>query len=131
MNKRSFALICYFVSILACLGAAAVSFLAFRNTITYTFGFLLFVPIWIIAYWFLGFFNALAREKDGRKTRFLIKKSLTRGLSTAANILSVLLLCFWVYAYIFMVLPASRADSKAKAGTQHAASWSAAGDKIN
>lgn len=123
-NRKTFAMICYFISIAACIGAGVVSYMAYRHSITYTLGFLIFVPIWIGAYWFLGFFNALAREKSGKKTRFVVKKSLTKGLSAVANILSVLLLCFWVYAYIFMVLPANKADSKAKVGTQQVVSWS-------
>lgn len=115
-NRKTFAMICYTICIIACLGGGIVSFLAYKNTINYTFGFLLFVPIWIIAYWFLGFFNALAREKNGKKTRFVVKKSLTKGLSATANIMSVLLLCFWIYAYVFMVLPASKANSKPSSG---------------
>lgn len=123
-NRKTFAMVCYFICIAACVAAGVVSFLAYRNSITYTLGFLIFVPIWIGAYWFLGFFNALAREKNGKKTRFIVKKSLTRGLSTVANVLSVLLLCFWVYTYIFMVLPANKTDSNAKVGAQQAVSWS-------
>ena len=123
-NRKTFAMICYFVCIAACIGAGVVSFLAYKHSITYTLGFL----IWIGAYWFLGFFNALAREKNGKKTRFIVKKSLTRGLSAVANIMSVLLLCFWVYAYIFMVLPANKADGKAKVCAQQAVSSSVVRD---
>ena len=127
-NRKTYAMICYFVCIAACIGAGVVSFLAYKHSITYTLGFLIFVPIWIGAYWFLGFFNALAREKNGKKTRFIVKKSLTRGLSAVANIMSVLLLCFWVYAYIFMVLPANKADGNAKVGAQQAVSSSVVRD---
>ena len=106
-NRKTFAMICYVVCIIACLAAGVVSLMAFTQKITYTLGFLLFVPIWIGSYWFLSFFNALSREKNGKKVKYVVKKSLTKGLSMTANILSVLLLCFWVYAYIFRVLPAN------------------------
>ena len=104
--RKTLALICYTVCIAASIAAGVVSFMAYRQTITYTYGFLLFVPIWIGSFWFLSFFNALSREKKGKKIKFVVKKSLTKGLSTTANILSVLLLCFWIYAYIFKIMPA-------------------------
>lgn len=123
-NRKTFAMICYFISILACIGAGAVSFMAYSGKLSYTLGFLIFVPIWIISYWFLGFFNALAREKNGKKIKFVVKKALTKGLSTTANIISILLICFWVYAYIFKVMPANttkNSDSKAEAAKPAAA----------
>ena len=64
-NRKTFAMICYVVCIIACLAAGVVSLMAFTQKITYTLGFLLFVPIWIGSYWFLSFFNALSREKNG------------------------------------------------------------------
>ena len=104
-TRKTFAFICYIISIIACLAAGAVSFMAYSNKVTYTLGFLLFVPIWIGSYWFLGFFNALAREKNGKKIKFVVKKALTKGLSMTANIISILLICFWVYIYVFKMMP--------------------------
>ncbi|MBQ8965071.1 hypothetical protein [Ruminococcus sp.] len=105
-GRKTLAIICYIICIAACIAAGVVSFMAYKQRITYTFGFLMFVPIWIGSFWFLSFFNALSREKRGKKIKFVVKKSLTKGLSTTANILSVLLLCFWVYAYVFKIMPA-------------------------
>ncbi len=121
--RRSLALICYTVCIAACLAAGVVSFMAYRDKLTYTFGFLLFAPIWIGSYWFLSFFNALSREKNGKKIRFIVKKSLTKGLSAVANVISVLLLCFWVYIFVFRILPGSgsKADNNDVSGAGSAA----------
>ena len=110
--RKTLALICYTVCSAACIAAWVVSYMAFASRITYTFGFLLFVPIWIGAFWFLSFFNALSREKKGKKVKYVVKKSLTKGLSMLANVLSVLLLCFWVYAYIFKIMPAGGTADK-------------------
>lgn len=112
-GRKAFAIICYIICIAACIAAGVVSFLAYRQTITYTFGILLFVPIWIGSFWFLSFFNDLCRKKVGKKTKWVLKKSVTRGLSITANLLSVLLLCFWIYVYIFRIMPGSETDKNA------------------
>ena len=130
-NRKTFAMICYVICVIACHAAGVVSFMAYSQKITYTLGFLLFVPIWICAYWFLSFFNALSREKNGKKVRYVVKKSLTKGLSAAANVMSVLLLCFWVYAYIFMVLPANKGGNDTKAGALQTVSVSVQSGNIN
>ena len=111
-GRKALALVCYTVCIAACIAAGVVSFMAYKQKITYTFGFLLFVPIWIGSFWFLTFFNDLSRRKVGKKTKFVLKKSLTRGLSVTANVLSVLLLCFWVYTYIFKIMPGNGSTDK-------------------
>ncbi|MBQ1431505.1 MAG: hypothetical protein IIZ09_00245 [Ruminococcus sp.] len=107
-GRKTFAVIFYVLCAAALIAAGVISFMAFRGTMDYTFGFLLFMPIWIGSYWFLSFFNALARLKKGKKIKWVIAKPVTRGLSTVANILSVLLVCFWIYAYIFKIMPVSK-----------------------
>ncbi|MBE6873537.1 MAG: hypothetical protein E7493_06485 [Ruminococcus albus] len=105
--RKTLAIICYTVSAAACLAAGAVSLMAMREKISCAYGFWLFVPIWIGAFWFLTFFNALSREKRGKKVKYIVKKSVTKMLSALVNVLSILLLCFWVYLYIFKVMPAA------------------------
>lgn len=106
--RKALAIICYTVCIAACAAAGVVSYMAYRQTITYTLGFLLFMPIWIGAFWFLNFFNDLCRKKEGDKTRYVIKKSLAKALGITANLMSILLLCFWVYVYIFRIMPVEK-----------------------
>ena len=107
-GRKIFAIVFFVLCVAALAAAGIVSYKAFKGSIDYTFGFLLFMPIWIGSYWFLSFFNALARHRKGKKIKWVIDKPVTRGLSTAANILSVLLVCFWIYAYIFKILPMNK-----------------------
>lgn len=122
--RKTLAVICYIICIAACIAAGVVSYMAYSRSITYTFGFLLFVPIWIGSFWFLTFFNDLCRKKSGKKTKYVIKQSLTKGLSITANIISVLLLCFWVYVYVFRIMPHSGTDKNSDP-LAHAAAVSA------
>lgn len=103
--RKALAIICYTICIAAFVAAVVVSYMAYRQTITYTLGFLIFVPIWIGSFWFLNFFNDLSRRTVGEKTKYIIKKRLRRVLSITAHVISILLLGFWVYIYMFDILP--------------------------
>ena len=90
---------CY-LAVLAADGAAAYySYLAYTQKISYQQGFLTFMPIFIVTYWFSTFFGQLSsgRDKNGRS---YINKTLRRILTDILSLLSVALLCFWVYIFI-------------------------------
>ena len=64
-------------------------------------GFLTFLPIWIVSYWFNTFFSQLVCrvKKDGSR-QWAIKKRARHILSDISTVLSVVLLCFWIYVYV-------------------------------
>ena len=64
-------------------------------------GFLTFLPIWIVSYWFNTFFSQLVcRVKKDYPGNGLSKKRARHVLSDISTVLSVVLLCFWIYVYV-------------------------------
>ena len=88
-TRRILAIICYTIGFCA-YGAAG-----------YVCWFLTFLPIWIVSYWFNTFFSQLVCrvKKDGSR-QWAIKKRARHVLSDISTVLSVVLLCFWIYVYV-------------------------------
>ncbi len=105
--RRILAIVCY----TACMAAYGVcgflSYQAMTSKISYVYGFLLFLPIWISSYWFSTFFSQLIYVKKGEKTVCLLDKTAASILSGISSFISVVLLVLWGYIYIFRVLDTS------------------------
>lgn len=98
--RRILAIICYTVSMAAYAAAAYVSYISWTGEISFKLGFLIFLPIWIITYWFSTFFVQLIEKKKDGKTVWLIPKASRKILSGISSVISILLLGFWVYVYV-------------------------------
>ncbi|WP_295210245.1 hypothetical protein [Ruminococcus sp.] len=100
-TRRILAIICYTVGFCAYAAAGYVSWISWEGTISYKQGFLTFLPIWIVSYWFNTFFSQLIcrRKKDGTK-QWAVGKGARKVLGDISTVLSVVLLCFWIYVYL-------------------------------
>ena len=100
-GRRILAIICYTVGFCAYGAAGYVSWLAWNGTISDKQGILTFLPIWIVSYWFNTFFSQLICRvnKDGTKV-WAMSKRARHLLGDISTVLSVVLLCFWIYVYI-------------------------------
>lgn len=100
--RKAFAFICYLIS-LAALGVCGyVSWLAYNGDIARTYGFWIFLPVWIGSYWFVTFFTQLGQTKNKKGDYvWLINKYVGGFLSFVNNVLSTSLMGFWIYLYIF------------------------------
>ncbi|MDO4944925.1 MAG: hypothetical protein Q4E74_06970 [Ruminococcus sp.] len=98
--RKVLAIICYTVSLAAYGAAGYVSYLAWKGDISYRLGFLIFLPVWIITYWFSTFFSQLIEKRSGDKRIWLLPKKVRKLLNAFSNVLSFVLLGFWVYVYV-------------------------------
>ena len=96
--RKILAIICYTVCLLAYGVCGYISYLSWETKITHRFGFLLFLPVWIIAFWFSTFFTQLVtvRTKDG-SNKVLIGKKVRNILNDITSLISVVLLVVWAY----------------------------------
>ncbi len=63
-------------------------------------GFLTFLPIWIVSYWFNTFFSQLVCRVKKTAQAMGYQKKARHVLSDISTVLSVVLLCFWIYVYV-------------------------------
>ena len=100
-TRRILAISCYTIGFCAYGAAGYVCWLSWNGTISDKQGFLTFLPIWIVSYWFNTFFSQLVCrvKKDGSR-QWAIKKRARHVLSDISTVLSVVLLCFWIYVYV-------------------------------
>lgn len=99
--RRVLAVICYVICLCAYGAAGYVSWISFNKQISYKLGFLIFLPVWIVTYWFSTFFvQLLAKKLPDGKTKWLMSKTTRKILNGISNVLSVVLLGFWVYVYV-------------------------------
>lgn len=96
--RKTLAIICYTICILAYAACGYISYLSWKIKISHQFGFLLFIPVWIIAFWFSTFFSQLVtmKTKDG-KTTVLCGKKVKNILNDITSFLSLILLICWAY----------------------------------
>ncbi len=101
--RKAMGIICYIIMLVADGVAGLFTWQAYSQEISYQKGFLLFMPVFIITYWFGTFFNQLAGGKDEQgKPR--TNKIVMRILSWLSTLLSLALLGFWVFIYITKAL---------------------------
>lgn len=96
--RRVLGAICYILSIAANAVSGYVIYLAVTGKITYYLGMLIFVPVFILSYWFATFFMQLTEGRShGRR---IMPKWLRGFLNTISTLLSLALVVFWGYIYI-------------------------------
>lgn len=83
--------------------AGYVTYLTYIQRISYQYGILIFVPIFISSYWFATFFNQLIAPKSG----LLISKPAYNILYAVSSLISVGLLGSWAYLFFSRSLYAS------------------------
>lgn len=106
--RKVLAIICYTISLAAYGAAGYVSYISWQGEISYQLGFLIFLPVWIVTYWFSTFFLQLIEKKSGGKTVWLISKKARKLLNAFSNVLSFILLGFWIYVYITEIVLSTR-----------------------
>lgn len=109
MKGRKFlAILCYFLCIVAFGVCGYVSYLSYTNVISFKLGFLIFLPVLITTYWFSTFFSQLICKKgsDGKYHR-LIGRIPYRIMNTIVNIITILLIGYWAYAYFILASSAN------------------------
>lgn len=97
--RRILGTLCYFGILAADAAAAYFSYQAYEETISYYQGFITFMPLFIVSYWFNTFFLQLFSGVD-KSGRPYINKILKRILADFATLLSIALLGFWVYIFV-------------------------------
>lgn len=106
--RKALAIICYTVCLAAYGAAGYVSYIAWNKTISYYLGFLIFLPVWIVTYWFSTFFVQLSEKKlSNGKTQWIIGRKAVKILNWITCLCSIILLCFWAYVYISQYLMTS------------------------
>lgn len=103
-TRRILAIICYTIGFCAYGAAGYVCWLSWSGTISDKQGFLTFLPIWIVSYWFNTFFSQLVcRVKKTAPDNGLSKKGKARferhfnGAERSASLLLDICVCFAVY----------------------------------
>ncbi|WP_124100163.1 hypothetical protein [Ruminococcus sp. Marseille-P6503] len=91
--------LCYLAVLAADAAAAYCSYLAYKEKISYYQGFITFIPLFIVSYWFNTFFTQLfsGTDKSGKP---YINKTLKRLLSDFVTLVSIALLGIWAYIFI-------------------------------
>jgi hypothetical protein len=65
---------------------------------------MLFLPLWIISYWFSTFFTQLSNKEAGEEgITWYIPRKASRVMVMITNVISILMLAFWAVIYfVFM-----------------------------
>ena len=98
--RKILAALFYAFCVASLFAAGYVSFLSYSGKITIRFGFLLFMPIWIISYWFSTFFYLAVRKKTNKGVTYAISRKLAKNLNKITNGISFLLLAYWIFVYV-------------------------------
>ena len=96
--RRTLGILCYLISIAANTVSGYVIYLAVSGKITYYLGMLIFVPVFILSYWFATFFMQLTEGRHRGKR--IMPKWLRGFLNGISTLLSLALVVFWGYICI-------------------------------
>ena len=76
-------------------------YLAMTQRITYYLGVMIFIPVWIVGYWFGTFFSQVLTMKMPDGTRHvIISKKTKKLLNNIVFYMGILLVAVWGYFYI-------------------------------
>ena len=80
-------------------------YLAMTQRITYYLGVMIFIPVWIVGYWFGTFFSQVLDMKlpDGTK-KTIISKKTKKILNSIVFYMGILLVAVWAYFYVTHIL---------------------------
>ncbi len=96
--RRTLAALCYTAMLAADAASAYIIYDSVTGGITYYYGMLLFIPIFIFSYWMSTFFSQLTYgRQDGRR---IMPSWLRTMLNVIGNIASLALIAFWGYIYV-------------------------------
>lgn len=100
-TKKVLTVVFFFIALLL-LGAAIYFSLlpVVAHRISLKLGFLIFMPIWIAAYWFSVFFYQISKVKSGDGFKRAIPKKLFKFMNGLLNFISFALLAYWLIMYI-------------------------------
>lgn len=91
--RKFLMVVCYMLALAAYSVCGYITYLSWNLRIIYKFGFLLFLPIWIVGFWFSTFFSQLSLV--GKKS--LCGKHFRHFLDWLTSFLSFILLLAWGY----------------------------------
>lgn len=96
--RRTLAALCYTAMLAADAASAYIIYDSVTSGITYYYGMLLFIPIFIFSYWMSTFFSQLTYgRQNGRR---IMPSWLRTMLNVIGNIASLALIAFWGYIYV-------------------------------
>ncbi len=100
--RRCLAVICYTCMLAADAYIGYIIYRSYYGGITYHLGQLIFVPVFIVSYWFSTFFAQLTGGRQGG--RRISPKWLNNLLNGLSTLISVAFLAFWGYIYYNQLL---------------------------
>lgn len=95
--RRTLALLCLVIFTCCDAFSGLLIYASISGRITYYLGLLIFVPVFIVSYWFSTFFSQLSAGKV--KGRRILPKWLRSIIIFVSNLVSIALLGFWGYIY--------------------------------
>ena len=107
--RRILAAVCYAAMLAADAAEIYIIYLSIHGGITYYFGMLLFLPIFIFTYWMSTFFAQLSYGKvelmvHGRvRKKRIMPKKLRGFLNFLSSAISFLLALFWIVIYVMLM----------------------------
>lgn len=96
--KRTLSLICLILFAGCDAFSGLLIYASINGVITYYLGLLIFIPVFIVSYWFSTFFSQLSAGKVKGKRVF--PKWLRSFILIISSFVSVALLGFWGYIYL-------------------------------
>lgn len=100
--RRTLGTLCYLMMLIADAASVYIIYMSVNGSITYHLGMLLFVPVFILSYWFSTFFMQLTEGRiHGRR---IMPKWLRGFLNFIGTLISLALVVFWGYIFVVQQL---------------------------
>ncbi len=92
--RKALGIICYVISLAAEGGAGYLTYITYKQRISYEYGMMSFIPVFIVSYWFGTFFSQLLSPKSGG---LLINSKVYKTMNWVQTIGAASLIAFWAY----------------------------------
>ncbi len=104
-NRKRLAGIFFTLAMLSHCASFTLLYLAVTQRISYYLGVMIFLPVWIVGYWFGTFFSQVLDMKlpDGTK-KTIISKKTKKILNSIVFYMGILLVAVWAYFYVTHIL---------------------------
>lgn len=104
-NRKRLAGIFFTLAMLSHCASFTLLYLAITQRISYYLGVMIFLPVWIVGYWFGTFFSQVLDMKlpDGTK-KTIISKKTKKVLNSIVFYMGILLVAVWAYFYVTHIL---------------------------
>ncbi len=108
-NRKRLAAVFFMLAMLSHCVSLLLVYLAMTQKISYYLGVMIFLPVWIVGYWFGTFFSQVLTLKlpDGTK-KCIISKRTKKILNNIVFYMGILLVAVWTYFYITHCFMAER-----------------------